>query len=520
MKYHKSPLMGFTSALRMLFVLLGLGGNHIHTQTLYKNEYEITNEVCMTATHLTTYDGGSIILVGASDMNAIPSANLIKTDPDGNIMWTKHFSPIDPYEIDDIAQCADSGYFFCYRDETTDLSYHAVKVDQYGNLVFKSYLTIASLDYWNTSDIQVLPTNNGNYYVATDVRNHQTNQHFWHVFNLDSGGNLLWSNTYNIMTAKTNVSGLDTFSNGDLVVTGTYFDNAVVSHCPMMSRISPSGTLIWSRLYQSPNDDIYADAICVSPHGIFIAGRYGVFSQNMAILKIDQAGVLLWTMKYTIASSDLDPNDIAVTKQNNIAIAGTDNYSGFLVLVDSIGIPYSQREYASMQIFDLDTISASGFTLSASSPNTSANAMLFSTDSAGYSCLDVPYNIVKIGLAANTVSSLNTQPFPMTSSVYPLPEINPGFQINSLCSPSSSSTSESLLNLSLFPNPANDIIIINSPSEIQQYEILDVQGNIVRQKYCSTRIESVDVSDFATGVYFIRVIASEQYFTSKFVIAR
>lgn len=61
--------------------------------------------------------------------------------------------------------------------------------------------------------------------------------------------------------------------------------------------------------------------------------------------------------------------------------------------------------------------------------------------------------------------------------------------------------------LRLYPNPAQDYIILDFAEDIQQYEILDAFGRICERKVIenSAKILKIDLLGFSQGVYFIRL---------------
>jgi hypothetical protein len=60
--------------------------------------------------------------------------------------------------------------------------------------------------------------------------------------------------------------------------------------------------------------------------------------------------------------------------------------------------------------------------------------------------------------------------------------------------------------LVLYPNPANSIVTIVSPvTPIETIMVYSFTGRQVLQKEVSENQTTIDVSGFATGMYFVRV---------------
>jgi len=75
-------------------------------------------------------------------------------------------------------------------------------------------------------------------------------------------------------------------------------------------------------------------------------------------------------------------------------------------------------------------------------------------------------------------------------------------------------------NISVFPNPANDVLTISTTQELQNLSIVDLSGQIVKEinaiGFSSTQVSTADLKN---GVYFIQTLdASNRKGTQKIVI--
>ena len=77
----------------------------------------------------------------------------------------------------------------------------------------------------------------------------------------------------------------------------------------------------------------------------------------------------------------------------------------------------------------------------------------------------------------------------------------------------------SVSNVTVFPNPAKDKIVIN----LNQYdantsiEVVDLTGKIVATTAVNSKSVTLDVSEFSKGIYLAKVISSEGAFAVKFI---
>jgi hypothetical protein len=128
-----------------------------------------------------------------------------------------------------------------------------IKLDANGNVLFDK-----RVDFPVSYRVGIYPMcmarNDGGYYVAASVYDTINGIEHWNVFSLDASGNLLWSNSYNADAFTSDVAAIDTCVNGDIILEGQYYDLSSQKWALIVTRINPSGTMIWTK-------DIYAVGI-------------------------------------------------------------------------------------------------------------------------------------------------------------------------------------------------------------------------------------------------------------------
>lgn len=77
--------------------------------------------------------------------------------------------------------------------------------------------------------------------------------------------------------------------------------------------------------------------------------------------------------------------------------------------------------------------------------------------------------------------------------------------------------SASLVDITLFPNPVNNILNINSLLTITKVQIIDLNGRIVKKIEGNNPINQINVSDLFSGVYLLNIETEEGFFTKKIV---
>lgn len=70
---------------------------------------------------------------------------------------------------------------------------------------------------------------------------------------------------------------------------------------------------------------------------------------------------------------------------------------------------------------------------------------------------------------------------------------------------------------SIYPNPANDHITVNSKDVIQSIELLNISGKIIKTVPCNAHSQIIDLSNISDGLYILQAKTSTKFFTQKII---
>jgi len=84
---------------------------------------------------------------------------------------------------------------------------------------------------------------------------------------------------------------------------------------------------------------------------------------------------------------------------------------------------------------------------------------------------------------------------------------------------STDSYSKKMNDIELFPNPANDFIILKMPGEIHNstVDILNIQGKIIKSLTVTKNQNKLNINQFPSGIYLVRIQSNENQILKKFV---
>ncbi|MFH1005564.1 MAG: T9SS type A sorting domain-containing protein [Bacteroidota bacterium] len=75
---------------------------------------------------------------------------------------------------------------------------------------------------------------------------------------------------------------------------------------------------------------------------------------------------------------------------------------------------------------------------------------------------------------------------------------------------------ENLNTISVYPNPATDNIIIESPQKAE-IEIVNLQGQLIKYLVANNNKTTIDISELPGGMYFIKAKTEKGIAIEKFV---
>jgi hypothetical protein len=252
-----------------------------------------------------TTDGG-YIMVGRTksygDLNY--DAWLIKTDENGDTLWTKIFGD---YYIDEayvVRQTSDSGYII--GGMSTQFGWAGegwlIKTDNQGNVEWQhgyhaEGTTTADWDY--IYDIVI--TEDGSF-VTTGFTGMLGYSHQGWVLKTDSNGNIIWNQNYGGLYWD-RLFKIRPTSDGSFIVAGDKHVSysGVYKQDGWLMKISASGDSLWSSTFGGSEYDLFR-ALCVNDDGTIVIGgqteSYGTSGYEAWLVKTDVDGNQIWNNTY------------------------------------------------------------------------------------------------------------------------------------------------------------------------------------------------------------------------------
>jgi len=211
-----------------------------------------------------TDDGGFICIGGINDSSFfLGSIWIVRTDPTGNILWSKVFSGLDFYGIC-VAQTNDGGYIMGGREENAAGYFPSlneavlIRTDSLGNILWaKSYGD--SLSNWQRFlHVRQLPDGG---FIACGTGT--VSLEGTYLVRTDSAGNVIWSYGYNTRDIKI---GFDLTTDGGFIASSyDYPDDSL-----LLIKIRNNGEVEWANKFTYPIYNFYTSVQQTSDGGYIL----------------------------------------------------------------------------------------------------------------------------------------------------------------------------------------------------------------------------------------------------------
>ena len=72
-------------------------------------------------------------------------------------------------------------------------------------------------------------------------------------------------------------------------------------------------------------------------------------------------------------------------------------------------------------------------------------------------------------------------------------------------------------NITIYPNPTNGFVSINTSSDFNKFEIINISGKILKSEIVNANNFSTDISSFSKGIYLLKIYNDFTVKTEKLI---
>ena len=238
-----------------------------------------------------TTDGGYVIVGQTRSLGDLQGdVYLVKTDANGNALWTRTYGGPDEQAGYAVRQTSDGGYIVtgivCSGSDSSDL--YLVKTSSAGDTVWTR--TYGGSGYEAGSDVLQMP--DGGYAVLGSTSSSGAGLDDLYLLRTDADGRQVWSQTYGGSDEDYGRAVLLTSDGGCLLV-GESGSSGDVRGDVYLVKTDATGGVVWTRTYGGADRDVGYSAGPTSDGGFVIVGEtesFGAGQEDVFLVKTDANG--------------------------------------------------------------------------------------------------------------------------------------------------------------------------------------------------------------------------------------
>jgi hypothetical protein len=240
---------------------------------------------------------------------------LIKTDQNGNTLWTKTYGGSENDIGNSVKQTSDNGYIVVGYTQSfgaTSGDVYIIKTDANGDTLWtRMYGNTESEQAWH-----VIEVSSGGYMVAGYAQSIVTAEYNAYVISLDVNGDTLWTKTYG-GSGHEEAHSIVESSEGGFVIIGSTRPEFETNFDIYVIKTYDNGDTLWTKTYGPNIGDDQGWSIQNTSDGGYIAAGYsdsfGAGDYDMYLIKTDVNGNVIWETTY----GGIDDEKCATVQQSS-----------------------------------------------------------------------------------------------------------------------------------------------------------------------------------------------------------
>ena len=243
--------------------------------------------------------GGGFIIAGWTGSFGAGSADvyLIRTDADGDTLWTKTYGGAEHDYGYSVQECADSGfiiagYTYSFGADLCDV--YLIRTDADGDTLWTK--TYGGTDY--DFGYSVEECADSGFIIAGGTSSFGAGSYDVYLVRTDLDGDTLWTKTYGGTDYDFGYSVEECADSGFIIAGGTGSFGAG-GYDVYFIRTDADGDTLWTKTYGGTSGDCGNSVEECADSGFIIAGETGSFSAgDVYLIRTDADGDTLWTKTY------------------------------------------------------------------------------------------------------------------------------------------------------------------------------------------------------------------------------
>lgn len=263
---------------------------------------------------------GGYLIVGSSNSYYNPSTDvyLLRVDVNGDYMWGRNIGNADKIDWGiDVAEDTEGNFIIAgYTDDSPTGSYDGllIKTDPEGQVLWKKTFGGDDWDF-----IEGMALTNTDEIILAGSKTENGIQKGW-VFKTDNNGVVIWEEVLN-STGNFQLSGLDICDSDEIVITGYSINQFLGTKVLVAGKLNQDGNLIWISNYPELGLIETGSCVCSGEAIISISTKYENYARTNITSISKSNGSVLWMRLLSNPESNIGLS-VNVNELGNILIAG------------------------------------------------------------------------------------------------------------------------------------------------------------------------------------------------------
>ena len=296
-----------------------------------------------------TNDGGYIVtgstIISTDSMNFHFQVYIIKTDNNGDTLWTKIYGGEDWDWGNSIQQTTDGGFIITgatYSLQTQTGDVYLIKTDENGDSLWTRTYGGVYVEVGNS----VQQTTDEGYIITGYTRSTGTGSSEVYLIKTDSVGDTLWTKTFGGEENDVGYSVQQT-TDGGYIITGYTLSFGVSYYYDVyLIKTDSNGDSLWTKVFNGGSSDMGYSVEQTTDGGYIISGvtwSSGYGENDVYLIKTDCNGDTLWTKTFGGVAHESGLTSVQQTIDGGYIVTGTTTSFGngvedvFLIKTDSDG---------------------------------------------------------------------------------------------------------------------------------------------------------------------------------------
>lgn len=264
---------------------------------------------------------------------------LVRTDANGDTLWTRTFGGPDHDEGRAVALTPDGGFLVAgytnsYGAGGRDI--YLVRGDADGD-------TLWTRTYGGTLDDEaasIQPSLDGGYIIGGTTYSFGAGVGDIYLLKIDSLGDTLWTRTFGGTSTEVGAK-VQVLTDSFLIIAGSTWSYGAGSEDAYLIKTDPKGDTIWTRTHGGDNREEIYDLVPTTDQGFLAAGSsyFSLLGYDFFVFKTDHSGNVQWNY-FNGSLGDDYAYAVAEIPGRGYLIGGNFSYELFLIRVDTAGSHY------------------------------------------------------------------------------------------------------------------------------------------------------------------------------------